>query len=93
MSVVNSFHQHLFGKQQSRVRVMIPKRILVIFLFCFSPQLQQRTLIAMVLEVIDHPTANDSINEPESVSRRKGRVGDDMNMVRHDYVCVESELA
>ena len=72
---------------------MAPQGILVLAWPLFMLQLLQGTGVIVFFEITDYPMSRDAINELQSLASAQGGVCNDMQMVRHNHVCIYCEVA
>jgi hypothetical protein len=71
MCVMHPLHQHGFGHQQSGIRMMIEYRVDLIFLLCFSSQLPKRSVVVVLLQIVNDAPANYTVDEAKRVGGLK----------------------
>src|SRR2546426_20651 len=93
MRVVHSLHEHPLARQQSNIRMMIPKRITVTAAVLFVPELFERSSMALLLQKIDHASGSDAVDKTVNHGGFLLTVSDEVKMIRHDHVSKNEEAA
>jgi len=93
MGVVNSLLQYILRQQQSRVGMVIPKRMTVVPRPDLVPQFLQRDFMVVIFQIVDYAMTSNSINELKRSGGREHRVCNDMQMIRHNHISIQGKLA
>ena len=93
MNVINFLHEHAFAEDRERIVVVFPKRVYVSACARFTSKLLEGGIMAVLFKMVNHPAADDPVDELKHLRRFDHRIGYCMQMVRHQDISVDSKPA
>jgi hypothetical protein len=76
MSVMNSLHQHVFCKQQSRIRMVIPQGMTIAPRSYLVTQFLQPDFVVVFFQIADYAAAGYAVDELKRSRRRQTMIRD-----------------
>jgi len=92
MHIIHLLHHRVFSVNLKGIWMMLKQCIFVFSITCLNAEFVQRLLKVVFLQIVDHPSSNDSISKSKRVRDRPRTISDDMNVIMHQYVSKDKQF-